>query len=78
MMKLHSLVVLLICSAIRSPVLIADGYPESYIARQLRAAQTPIDVNVASLKPGQLMAIEYVDMPVLDLSTHYKGYRIFI
>jgi ubiquinol-cytochrome c reductase iron-sulfur subunit len=63
-MKTHSLFILLICSAIWSPALTADDYPEGYIVRQLKSAKKPIEVNISSLKPGQLMAIEYVDMPV--------------
>jgi ubiquinol-cytochrome c reductase iron-sulfur subunit len=63
-MKLHSLLILIICSTIGSPALNADGYPASYIARQLKTAQTPIEVNITSLKPGQLITIKYVDMPV--------------
>ncbi len=63
-MKIHSLFILLISNVIWSPVLASDDYPEGYIARQLKSAKTPIVVNVASLKPGQLMAVKYVDMPV--------------
>jgi ubiquinol-cytochrome c reductase iron-sulfur subunit len=63
-MKIHSLLILLIYSVVWSSALTADDYPEKYIARQLISAKKPIEVNVGNLKPGQLMAIEYVDMPV--------------
>ncbi|MCG7993941.1 MAG: hypothetical protein JAZ06_00810 [Candidatus Thiodiazotropha taylori] len=63
-MKIHSLSILLFFIAVWSPVLTADDYPDGYIARQLISAKTPIEVDITNLKPGQLMAIEYVDMPV--------------
>lgn len=63
-MKIHNLLILVIVSVTWSPVLTADDYPEGYIARQLKSVITPIEVNISRLKPGQLMAIQYVDMPV--------------
>ncbi len=63
-MKIRSLIILLVSSFIWAPVLIADDYPEGYIARQLKYAKTPIEVNISSLKPTQLIAVKYVDMPV--------------
>lgn len=63
-MKIHSLFILMLCSVIWSSALTADDFPHGYIARQIESAKTPIEVNVTSLRPGQLMAVEYVDMPV--------------
>lgn len=42
----------------------ADDYPEGYILRQLEKARQPVEVNLAHLKPGQLLTVEYVDRPI--------------
>ena len=63
-MKAFNIFLLLICSMIWAPILTADDYPEGHIARQLEAARKPIEVQLLSLKPGHLMLVKYVDMPV--------------
>ena len=47
-----------------SRLVIADDYPQSYIARQLEIARTPVKINLAKLRPGLLLTVEYVGMPV--------------
>ena len=63
-MRTCNLFTLLSCGAIWSSALIADDFPEAHIARQIESAKTPIEISIASLRSGQLMTVEYVDMPV--------------
>ncbi|MCK9200398.1 MAG: hypothetical protein M0P59_00380 [Gallionella sp.] len=44
--------------------LATDDFPEGYIKRQLEAAKTPVDVNIADLKSGELMSVQYLNRPV--------------
>jgi Rieske Fe-S protein len=63
-MKTLILSFLMLAVAVWSPLLIADDYPSSYIAKQLADAQKPIEVYVSNMEHGQLIAVDYVDRPV--------------
>ncbi|MDT0593543.1 hypothetical protein [Glaciecola petra] len=63
-MKLYKLVFFLAGCVILPPVLIADNYPQDYIDTQLEAVRKPVKVNLKNIKPGQLVSVQYVNMPV--------------
>jgi len=63
-MKIINLLLPLLGSAVWSPVLSADKYPESYISRQIEDARKLTEVDVTKIEPGQLIRIIYVKRPV--------------
>ncbi|VAW75520.1 hypothetical protein MNBD_GAMMA15-2427, partial [hydrothermal vent metagenome] len=64
MMSIRHLFLMLFSGVFWPSILIADDYPSSYIAKQLDEAKKAVVVSVTSMKPGQLIKVDYVSRPV--------------
>ncbi len=48
-----------------SKVLFARGFPQDLIDRQVQQASQPVAIDIASLEPGMVLRIKYLDRPIL-------------
>jgi len=55
---------LLVFISIWPSSLIADGYPESYISKQLEAAKSKIEIDLDNIDPGKILEVQYVNRPI--------------